>query len=384
MKLRSTLGHSAFACALAFGITSCGDDESTPVTPPDAGGSSSTLSDTSEPVTDTSSSSAPNTTDETATSSAMTASTNPTSDVIDSSTSLDVSSESMGSDVSSASTSAPTDSTTSPIQSDTSSDTSGSGSTEVIVPCSVPPLSVFSRSDTDQSWDDNDFSSVTIDAAGCPPAVYVNATWPHEEGWANADPSEANLEQTHFTLDSYAASNLVNKEITATVELVDDVRGPNANAGGYLVSIVSVSTYDRVVVLDPVVVPDAGPDAGEPEPQTITETGYTEAESDPEDRVLLRHVGDRATITFRVPMKTEEVDSYDPTRVLKVNLRFYNVYEGVSPEVEAPLDAGVDAAFDASVGETEEGDPSLVYDYLTSRFAISRFTVTDVPGIVVP
>lgn len=383
MKLRSILGHSAFAGALVLGITSCGDDESNPVLPPDGGASSSTVSDTSEPVSDTSSSS-PTTTDESATSSATTSSTNPTSDLTDSSTSLDLSSASTGTDVSSASTSAPLDSTTSPIESDVSSETSGSDSTEVIVPCNVPPLSVFSRSDTDQSWDDNDFSSVTIDSAGCPPAVYVNATWPHEEGWANGDPSEANLEQTHFTLDSYAANNLVNKEITATIELVDDQRGPNANAGGYLVSIVSVSTYDRVVVLDPVVVPDAGPDAGEPEPQTITETGYTEAESDPEDRVLLRHVGDRATVTFRVPMKTEEVDSYDPTRVLKVNLRFYNVYEGVSPEVEGPLDAGVDAAFDASVGETEEGDPSLVYDYLTSRFAISRFTVTDVPGTVAP
>jgi hypothetical protein len=52
----------------------------------------------------------------------------------------------------------------------------------------MPQLVVFPRSDTDQAWDDNDFSDVTIESM-CP--AIVTATWPHEMGWQNADPAEA-------------------------------------------------------------------------------------------------------------------------------------------------------------------------------------------------
>src|SRR5438128_5529008 len=67
---------------------------------------------------------------------------------------------------------------------------SGSGGSDGS--CDMPSLAVFSRSDTDESWDDNDFSDVTIDGM-CPTVATV--TWPHEADWENKDPSEANHEQ---------------------------------------------------------------------------------------------------------------------------------------------------------------------------------------------
>lgn len=400
MKLRPTLG-SAIACVFALGVTACGDDERHSVITPDAG-NALTPTDTSE-----SSSSAADTAPASETSAegpqtgAVTVVSNETSN---SSTAADQSAVSVGTDASSASSSAPFASST-PGAGETSSQPPGSETTVVVEPCAIPPFSVFSRSDTDATWDDNDFSAVLVDSSQCPPAVYVDATWPHEPAWANADPSEANHEQVHFTLDSYGATNLVDKEVTATVELVADERGPAANAGGYLVSIVSVSTFDRITVIPAVVEPDAGADASAPEPQIITETGYSEAESAPKDRILLRRVGDRATVSFRLPAKTEAVDSYDPERVLKINLRVYNVFEGLTPVQPGPsVDAGsvdaVETSADAAPGAPDggvgapvettgeaalvapvvEGDPSLVYDYLTSRFAITKFTISDVAG----
>lgn len=415
MKLRRPLDQSAIARLFALrisaisvttfgvtalGLTGCGDDEKGTVVSTVDAGNPLTPTDTSESssaMTDTASSSeltgvvTP----------AETSSATPTA-ASGESTLTDTSASSVGTELSSASSSA-SPSSTGPVVGETSSETPVGQTTEVVEPCNSPSFAVFTRSDTAASWDDNDFSSVIMDGTQCPPGIYADVTWPHEEGWAFGDPSEANKEQVHFTLDAYAANNLVNKEITATVELVADERGPSANAGGYLVSIVSVSTFDRITIIPGVAEPDAGPDAGAPEPQTLTETGYSEAESPERDRILLRRVGDRATISFRLPAKTEAVDSYDPERVLKTNLRFYNVYEGLAPlPVEPePLDAGAstvveaaDAAVDASVVPpasdlTEnliapppvvEGDPTLVYDYLTSRFLITKFVVSDVPA----
>lgn len=402
MNLRRTLGHwvighSVIAGVLALGVTSCGDDESGTVTTPDAG---NTLAPTN--TSEASSGAAETSTSTESTADGVESSTAP---ITTTSVSSEGSVSTLTSDTSSVSTSAPS-SSSNPVLVDTSSESVGSETTVVVEPCDVPPFSVFTRSDTNASWDDNDFSSVVVDASQCPPAVFVDATWPHEEGWENADPSEANHEQTHFTLDSYGANNLVDKEITATIELVADERGSSANAGGYLVSIVSVSTFDRVTVIEPTVEP--GVDAGALEPETITETGYSEAESPLEERALLRQVGDQATIRFRLPAKTEAVDSYDPARVLKINLRFYNEYE--VPVVEPPstgTDAGADAGNDAGtyvdggldaghyvgldggndggiesvmVSVVNDAPPAPVYDYLTSRFAITKFEVSDVGG----
>jgi hypothetical protein len=106
-------------------------------------------------------------------------------------------------------------------------------------------------------------------------------------------------------------------------------------------------------------------------------------------------------------MKTEEVDSYDPARAIKVNLRFYNMFTPSEPVVTATPDAGgIDAAvstlvdtsaalvvatedagaaafLDASVTETIELGPTP-YDYVSSRFAITKFTITDVGAAPAP
>jgi hypothetical protein len=112
--------------------------------------------------------------------------------------------------------------------------------------CEVQPLETFARSDTAATWDDNDFSDVVLDQAACP--VLVDVTWPHEEGWENADPSNANFEQVHFTLDSYPSVNdLTGKQVNVTIELAEDMLGPLATDGGYIVSLLSVSTFQRVV-----------------------------------------------------------------------------------------------------------------------------------------
>jgi len=121
---------------------------------------------------------------------------------------------------------------------------SSSGSGGSGVSCELPSLAVFPRSDTSDSWDDNDFSDVTVDGT-CPVAVTV--TWPHEADWEGQDPSEANHEQVHFTLDDYYSSDLTGKQLNLELELTDDKRGSSATAGGYIVSLVSVSTYDKVV-----------------------------------------------------------------------------------------------------------------------------------------
>jgi hypothetical protein len=124
--------------------------------------------------------------------------------------------------------------------------------------CDVGSLQPFSRSDTDAAWDDNDFSDIVIDQAVCP--VLVDVTWPHEAGWENADPSEANFEQVRFTLDSYpVVDDLTNKQLNVTIELAEEMLGPLATDGGYIVSLVSVSTFQRVV---PVATGGAGGSSG--------------------------------------------------------------------------------------------------------------------------
>jgi hypothetical protein len=270
---------------------------------------------------------------------------------------------------------------------------------------------VFPRSDTDQSWDDNDFSDVTLESY-CP--TLVNVTWPHETGWENADPAESNHEATRFTLDSYIAiGDLTGKQINVTIELTADTRGPNATAGGYLVSLVSVSTYDRVVSSG-----SGGSGASGGTGEVATETGYAEAES---PGMPLTHVGDSIGFGFELPSKTSEPDSYDPARVIKVNVRVYSVFSNTAALVaEQPIvafdeengeggAAGESGGTGASGGTSGAGagggnagesgadgsggtagtgaeggtsgtggqPPVPVYDYLTSQFAISRFTVTD-------
>jgi hypothetical protein len=332
--------------------------------------------------------------------------------------------------------------------------------------CDLPPLQVFPRSDTEQEWDDNDFSEVNYSGDGTCPAL-LDVTWPHEMGWENADPAESNHEPTRFTLDSGHTADLTGKQLNVTIELTKDMRGPAATAGGYVVSLVSVSSFTRVVaggaggggggggsggvagggaggVVDPCSnaepggsggVPTAGAggavtaggasaggmnggaaaggkggggragaggdsagaagtsNAGAPAAAgsaaggaggtagvsgttagsggadaggvagmegaggaaPATETGYAEAVSPREDRRTLYRVGDRATLSFVLPNKTAKEDSYDPARPIKINVRVETLFTGCVM-------------------------PAPVYDYLTSQFAITSFTVTDAPA----
>ena len=321
---------------------------------------------------------------------------------------------------------------------------SSSGSGGSGVSCELPSLAVFPRSDTSDSWDDNDFSDVTVDGT-CPVAVTV--TWPHEADWEGQDPSEANHEQVHFTLDDYYSSDLTGKQLNLELELTDDKRGSSATAGGYIVSLVSVSTYDRVVTgsggaggaggADAGGAPGAGGGAGGAGGTTAgaggeaaggraagtagrgggggmggrragtggrgaggrggaggveggaggtaggsagsagsagssgeggasgsggdsgsggsgdvptTVLGYAEAETPVGDRKTLSKVGDKISMSFKLPNKGTAVDSYDPTRPVKINIRIYTVF------------TTMDAA---------------TYDYMTSRFTIRKFEVTD-------
>ena len=166
-------------------------------------------------------------------------------------------------------------------------------------------------------------------------------TWPHETGWENADPAESNHEVVHFTLDSDYSADLSNKKLSLTIQLASDTRGSAATAAAYTVSLVSVSTYNRVVSTG-----GAGTDAGGASgfagaavggsgglggggtggSTVVTEIGYSEAESAVADRATLRFVGDRATVTFPLPNKTSIVSSYDPTRVIKINIRIYSTF----------------------------------------------------------
>jgi hypothetical protein len=227
--------------------------------------------------------------------------------------------------------------------------------------CDVASLAVFARSDTDQSWDDNDFSDVIVNA-GCP--VTADVTWPHETGWHNADPSEANQEAVHFTLDSYYSADLTGKQINLTIELSEDEQGPRGQVGAYVVSLVSVSTWDRVV---------SSGTAGAP---PTTETAYTEAASSPADERILYRAGDRTNVTFALPNKTSTTGSYDPARPIKINVRIRTLFLG-SDELEGAGGAGGEGG---GSGEGGEGPgPKPAHDYLTSQFTISRFAVTDVP-----
>jgi hypothetical protein len=265
----------------------------------------------------------------------------------------------------------------------------------------------------------------TTSAAGTCPTL-VNVTWPHEAGWENADPAESNFESTHFTLDSYTSADLTGKQLSLTIALSADQRGPNATAGGYIVSLVSVSTYDQVVAGGGA---GGGPSAGAGGldsssgtggATTTTQIAYTEAQSPVASRVTLSKAGDQATLTFALPNKTADVTSYDPTRVIKINVRIYSVFSnvassgaggaggmsgsggtsgsaGMSGAGGAITTAGMGGADNTSggtggVGDTAgtsstagtgtagsggTGSATPVYDYLTSQFSITSFVIQD-------
>lgn len=277
--------------------------------------------------------------------------------------------------------------------------------------------------------------------------MVATVTWPHEANWENADPSEANRESTHLTLDSYYSSDLTGKQLDLEIELTGDTRGSRATAGGYIVSLVSVSMYDMVVGTGGAggagtggtagadgggaagVAGGSGGPGGEGgggpggragssggggrggpglggrrggvggrrggggvdgsaggvggaqgatagaagenggaggtasggdsggsgsggAGEIMTVTGYSEAETAVQDRVTLSKVGDKATMSFVLPKKTSAANSYDPARPVKINIRIYSVF-------------------------SSSDTPAPVYDYMTSKLTIKKFSVSD-------
>jgi hypothetical protein len=371
--------------------------------------------------------------------------------------------------------------------------------------CVVPALMLFPRSDTNQAWDDNDFSDVVLEGT-CP--VMVNVTWPHEVGWANADPADADHESAHFTVDSYSSADLAGKQLNLSIELAGDERGPAATAGAYVVSLVSVSQFERVIEQGGAGTAGSGgasgnggtsgnagsagmdggaagasagaaganagaagasagaagasagaagaggvdaaagaagmagaggasgdSSAGAGGMAPVTEIGYAEAESPVAERVTLRFVGDRATARFALPAKTTAIGSFDPSRAIKINFRIYSVFSdggqtmgmggmagmagmagtsgagsmnggasgasgtdasgasggggmtgaagagagglgGGAGEMNAGASGASAGTAGAAMGSGGAG-PAPVYAYLTSRFAITSFTITD-------
>jgi len=61
-------------------------------------------------------------------------------------------------------------------------------------------------------------------------------------------------------------------------------------------------------------------------------------------------VGDKVSMSFKLPNKGAAVDSYDPSRPVKINVRIYTVFSSSN---------------------------SPTYDYMTSELTIRKLDVTD-------
>jgi len=191
-------------------------------------------------------------------------------------------------------------------------------------PCvsELPTMQVQARSDTAADWDDNDFDDVTI-TLECPVAL-VSAVWPHEADYEDAEPGETNFERTGFNLEVINNSNFdyTGKQINLSIRLVDDGRGPSAENGGYdiYVGLTDFSDFTEVA----------------------TPFGVTSGQ--------LFNPNEVAQVTFVVP---DDVAEFDPTNVYKAFIRIHSKYWG------------------------DGTDP--VFDYDTSVYEITEFSVTDAP-----
>lgn len=187
---------------------------------------------------------------------------------------------------------------------------------------------VIAREDTEE-WGENDFDSVTIEDVDC--TLVVSAEWPHEEGWEDADPSEANMEGTKFELEFPYAENadLTGKQVNLTIKLADDGRADDAENGGY-------DVYLGVT---------EGEDGGYTESVTPYEEGMTNT---PGFSGELYNADEEIMLSWVVPSDDTE---FDPTDVYKIFVRVSNKFWG------------------------DGTDPVFAYD--TAIFEISSLTVTD-------
>jgi hypothetical protein len=237
--------------------------------------------------------------------------------------------------------------------------------------CSMPALHVAARSDTNQSWDDNDFSDVTLCGNACTTMASVN--WPHEANWANADPAEANHEVTYFTLDWNNSIDLTNKKLVLSLFLWQD---ESLGQPWYDVSLISVSTYDRPIA--------AGGSAG----AASTEIGYAEVELPAAKWGKIRYTQSSISIQFTLPQKTSAIDSYDPQRVIKNSIRIYSGFERTSGSAGAGGTGGIGAGGIGAGGTGGDGystggivsagyGGAPTFDYGKAIFRIQYFGIGD-------
>ena len=189
-------------------------------------------------------------------------------------------------------------------------------------PCvsELPTMQVQARSDTGATWDDGDFDASAVQIALECPVALVSVTWPHEPGYG--DFADANYEYTQFNLEVINGTDVdyTGKQLNLRIRLVDDEIGPNATEAG----------YDVYIGLT-----ENAPD-------------YTEVKTEyPAQNGELWDPGDSDEVVFVVP---DNVPEFDPTDVYKIFIRIHNKYWD-GPE----------------------------FDYVSSKFEISEFSVTDAP-----
>jgi hypothetical protein len=189
-------------------------------------------------------------------------------------------------------------------------------------------IGVTARDDTN-TWGENDFDSVTLIEDTC--GATITAVLPHETGWEDADPSESNMESTHFALEfPYSANaDLTGKQLNLSLKLLEDGRGPLAENGGYAV-------YLGVV---------EGETGGWTEGATPWADGM---ENMPGYSGALYNPGDTVNLSYVVPADDADLDDAD---IYKLFVRIETKYWG------------------------DGTDP--VFDYSTAVFELMQLTVTD-------
>jgi hypothetical protein len=229
--------------------------------------------------------------------------------------------------------------------------------------CNVPTMEVLARSDTDGNWDDQDFAAGVTISGACP--VLIDVTWPHETPFADPDVVDADFEEVFFTLDQYPDVDFTGKQINLTIELAAETLGtltaPAVPTGGYTVTLMSVSTYEVPVEgsggagsggagSGGAASGGAGSGGDTGSGGAATTTQYTEAASPAGDLAL---VGDELTMSFPLPAKGPNNNSYDPATAIKMSIRIRPAW-------------------------TDVGAPPPDFAFLTAQFAITEFTLTAV------
>ncbi len=189
-----------------------------------------------------------------------------------------------------------------------------------------PAFTVAPRSDTSADWDDNDFDDVTITEDECGFAT-VAAEWPHESGWENDDPGEANMEATKFTLEFPYTADLTGKRLNLELIMTDDGRGTSATNGGVDVYL-GAQDSDYTEISTPY---DSG---------NVNMPGYSGETYNSGD-----------TISLSLDMPSAVQGDFDPADPIKLIVRINNKFWG------------------------DGSDP--VFDYETTMFELVYLTVTD-------